>query len=148
MAGETIICDRYAFSGLAFSASKLAPGTNAYPLLSYTWCLTPDAGLPSPDITLFLDVSSAVARTRAGFGDERYEKEDVQLRVRDVFVRIGEQVEGSGGRWEVVDADLGLGDVEEVVWESVKGLVGGVDGPVGRLWEDKREKGNTEALYM
>lgn len=147
-AGETIICDRYAFSGIAFSASKVRPGTLSYPLLDYAWCRSPDVGLPAPDITLFLDVSPDAARTREGYGEERYEKEDVQRRVRDVFARIGDEVEGAGGRWQVVDADESKEDVQAAIWDGVKDLVGGVDGPVAKLWDDKREAANVEALYM
>lgn len=104
--------------------------------------------MPSPDITLFLDVSADVAQKRGGYGEERYEKEDVQRRVRDVFVRIGEQVQGGGGRWEVVDADESQEDVQQVIWNIVKDLVKGVERPLERLWDDKREAGNVDALYM
>lgn len=146
--GETIICDRYAFSGLAFSASKIRPGSQSYPLLDYEWCRVPDVGLPAPDITLFLDVSADVARKRGGYGEERYEKEDVQRRVRDVFVRISEHVQGGGGRWEVIDADETQEEVQEVVWKTVQELVAGVDAPLEKLWDDKREVTNVETLYM
>ena len=142
LAGTTIICDRYAFSGIAFSAAKNLPG------MSYEWCRGPDISLPAPDLTLFLSVSPEAQRARGGFGEERYEKEDVQRRVRDVFVRIGEQVEGGGGRWEVIDADESQEDVQSVIWDAVKDLVKGVDAPLEKLWDDKREAGNVEALYM
>ena len=71
------MCDRYAFSGVAFSAAK---GT-----LSMDWCKAPDRGLPKPDLVLFLDVSAEVAKTRGGYGEERYEKEEFQARVRKAF---------------------------------------------------------------
>lgn len=148
LSGETIICDRYAFSGLAFSASKVRPGSQSYPLLDYDWCRTPDVGLPAPDITLVLDVSADVARKRGGYGEERYEKEDIQRRVRDVFVRIGEQVQGGGGRWEIIDADESQEEVQQVIWNAVKDLVKGVDASLDKLWDDKREAVNVEALYM
>ncbi|KAI0698349.1 thymidylate kinase-domain-containing protein [Cytidiella melzeri] len=146
--GETVICDRYAFSGIAFSASKVRPGTLGYPLLDYAWCRSPDAGLPAPDITILLDVSPDAARTRGGYGEERYEKEDVQRRVRDVFVRIGEEVEGAGGKWLVVDADESQEDVQAVIWNAVKELAGGLELPIEKLWDDKRESANVDALYM
>ena len=49
-AGETLVCDRYAFSGVAFTAAK---GT-----LDLEWCKNPDRGLPAPDAVIYLDVSS------------------------------------------------------------------------------------------
>lgn len=146
--GETIICDRYAFSGIAFSASKVRPGSKSYPLLDYAWCRTPDVGLPAPDVTIFLDVTADAQRARGGYGDERYEKEDVQRRVRDVFDRIGDEVEGSGKKWVVVDADESKEDVQTVIWNSVKDLVSGIEAPIEKLWDDKREAVNAEALYM
>eukprot|EP00960_Hanusia_phi_P066411 766393-Hanusia_phi.AAC.12 len=48
--GETLIVDRYAYSGVAFSAAK---GT-----LNMEWCKGPDRGLPAPDCVIYLDVSS------------------------------------------------------------------------------------------
>lgn len=126
----------------------MRPGSHSYPLLDYAWCRAPDVGLPSPDITLFLDVSADAAKKRGGYGEERYEKEEVQLRVRDVFVRIGEEVEGAGGRWEVIDADESQEDVQGVIWDTVKDLVKGVDAPLEKLWDDKREAANVETLYM
>ncbi|THG95209.1 hypothetical protein EW026_g6409 [Hermanssonia centrifuga] len=146
--GETIICDRYAFSGIAFSASKIRPGTNSYPLLDYSWCRAPDVGLPAPDMTIFLDVTQEVARARGGYGEERYEKEGVQRRVRDVFERVAEEVEGSGGRWVLVNADESEEEVQKVVWDTVKEIIGGIEGPIEKLWDDKREAGNVDALYM
>jgi len=68
--------------------------------------------------------------------------------VRDVFVRIGEEVEASGGKWLVVDADESQDDVQVVVWDAVKDLVDGVEGPIEKLWDDKREAANVDALYM
>ena len=69
--GTHVIVDRYAFSGVAFSAAK--PG------LSLDWCRQPDRGLPKPDLVCFLDVSAKEAKVRGGYGDERYEKEKFQV---------------------------------------------------------------------
>lgn len=95
-----------------------------------------------------LDVSPKVAQERGGYGDERYEKEEVQRRVRDVFVRIGEEFEGGGGKWLVVDADESSNDVQAVIWDAVKDLVRGLEIPIEKLWDDKREAKNVDALYM
>merc|ERR1719251_247466 len=62
MAGTHVFIDRYAYSGVAFSAAK--PG------LSLEWCKGPDKGLPQPDLVCFLDVSADEAAKRGGFGDE------------------------------------------------------------------------------
>ena len=41
--GVTLVVDRYAFSGVAFTAAK------GY---SLAWCKQPDEGLPAPDLLL------------------------------------------------------------------------------------------------
>ncbi|KAG8748396.1 Thymidylate kinase [Ceratobasidium sp. 414] len=122
--GTTIICDRYAYSGLAFSVAKNTG-------LSYEWCLNPDIGLPAPDIVFFLDVAPEVARKRGGFGEERYEKEELQANVRRVFKQIGSDVQE---RWEVVDANRSQSEVEEELWDQVKPLIDGVRRELGVMW--------------
>ena len=106
--------------------------------LSYPWCLAPDVSLPAPDLTLFLSLSPAAAATRGGFGAERYETSDLQLKVRKVFARIGKEV--GSKRWREVDAAGSLAEVEARVRGEVEGLLvrgGGVAEEVGRLWEDR-----------
>ena len=134
--GTTVLADRYAFSGIAFSASKVAAG------LTYEWCRSPEIGLPAPDLTVFLDIDPEKARERGGYGEERYEKEEMQKRVRDVFDRIGKEM-GSrageseiGGQWVKVDAGHEKDIVQGVIWGLVEPLMNGVENPVVRLWEE------------
>ena len=49
------------------------------------WCKQSDAGLPRPDLVLFLTLSSEEAAKRGGFGDERYEQTDFQKRVANNY---------------------------------------------------------------
>ncbi|VDB84861.1 unnamed protein product [Peniophora sp. CBMAI 1063] len=123
-AGTLVLCDRYAFSGIAFSAAKGLP---------YEWCASPDAALPAPDATLFFDVTPDVARTRGGYGEERYEKEEMQSRVRDVFGTIALRM---GERWTRIDAGRSVEEVGDSVWAIVEKYTDGVEGPVMRLWPD------------
>jgi dTMP kinase len=139
--GTTVLADRYAFSGIAFSASKVPSPSSPSPSppLTYEWCRNPEIGLLAPDITLFLDIDPEKARERGGYGEERYEKEEVQRRVRGVFDRIGKEMlvsEGGSGRWTKVDAGEEKDVVQGEVWALVEPLVGGVQGPVKRLWEE------------
>ncbi|KIY71805.1 thymidylate kinase [Cylindrobasidium torrendii FP15055 ss-10] len=122
--GTTILCDRYAFSGIAFSASKGLP---------FDWCKTPDVGLPEPDMVLFLDVSPEVAQERGGYGEERYEKEEMQKRVREEFVRVRD-CGGRSLRWEVVNAGRAKDQVELDIRNATQALFNGVEGPIRRLW--------------
>ncbi|KAF9779208.1 thymidylate kinase-domain-containing protein [Thelephora terrestris] len=136
--GTTIICDRYAFSGIAFSASKALIEESSPPSsspLTYEWCRAPDVSLPAPDLTLFLDISpEQAARQREGYGEERYEKLEMQARVREVFARIGKEIGAEG--WVTIDAGRSREEVEKDIWEKVSPLVEGVNGPVNALWND------------
>ena len=58
--GTTIVCDRYAYSGVAFTAAKDNPD------LSLDWCRAPDRGLPAPDCVLYLDLTPEQAAERGG----------------------------------------------------------------------------------
>merc|ERR1711973_776581 len=98
--GTHVVVDRYAFSGVAFSAAK--PG------LSLDWCKGPDRGLPQPDLVCFLDVSAAEAAQRGGFGEERYEKAEFQARVRKNYHQLIDT-----DYWKVVDTD---GKTPEIVF--------------------------------
>ena len=63
--GSTVICDRYAYSGVAFTSAKPRADTPDGPL-SLEWCRQPDEGLPAPDVVIFLDLSQEEAEQRGG----------------------------------------------------------------------------------
>lgn len=65
--GNTVVCDRYAYSGVAFSSAKtkedrITDGED----LSIDWCKAPDVGLPAPDMVIFLDLSQEESEKRGG----------------------------------------------------------------------------------
>ena len=62
--GISLIIDRYAFSGVAFTAAK------GYDV---NWCMSCDKGLPQPDAVFYMDINVDEASTRGDFGGERYE---------------------------------------------------------------------------
>jgi len=140
--GTTVLCDRYAFSGIAFSAAKPSlsstfPHNDALP-----WCRAPDISLPEPDLTIFLDITPEQARLRGGYGEERYEKEEMQKRVREVFYRLGTEMASESNvdgkkRWVVVDAGREREAVAAELWQLIGPLTKGVDGELKRLWENK-----------
>jgi len=90
-AGTHVFVDRYAFSGVAFSAAKES--------LTIDWCKQPDRGLPKPDLVCFLDVSAEEARKRGGFGKEKYEESGFQARVRENYMKLMEE------NWKTVNTD-------------------------------------------
>lgn len=108
--------------------------------LSWSWCQTPDIGLPSPDLVLFLSLSPETARQRSGFGEERYETQEIQDKVRSVFGRMGESVEE--GVWREVSAEGGVEEVEERIKSEVEGLWDSerLRREVGKLWVDEETR--------
>ncbi|KAJ7471927.1 thymidylate kinase [Mycena latifolia] len=128
--GTTVLCDRYAFSGVAFSAAKGLP---------LDWCRSPDVSLPAPDLTLFLDIAPEKARERGGYGAERYETEELQRRVRDIFRQLSGEVDQA--KWVTVDAGRARDEVAADVWDAMRPLTadGGLAVRLQRLWEGDDE---------
>jgi dTMP kinase len=138
--GRTIVADRYAHSGVAYSAAKKRQG------MDRAWCAAPDAGLPAPDVVVFLDAGGGGGlASRGGYGEERYEVPEFQAEVARQFEALlfsgGEEGRTGGNKGGVrcarVDAK---GTVDEVA-AAVAAAVGpaleearqGV--PVRRLWD-------------
>ena len=90
--GTSVIVDRYAYSGVAYSAAK--------PTLDFEWCRQSDKGLPKPDVVLYLTASEDSISSRNGFGDERYETKIFQERVRQNYEKLKED------NWEVSTTPL------------------------------------------
>jgi dTMP kinase len=94
--GQTVVCDRYAYSGVAFSSAKVISPINFALFvvllnlqgLDLEWCKDPDRGLPKPDLVLFLELSVEDALKRGNFGSERYEKEEFQRKVATQFQKL------------------------------------------------------------
>ncbi|PBP20165.1 thymidylate kinase [Diplocarpon rosae] len=114
--GYTIVCDRYYYSGMVYSAAKHNP------VLSLAWAQTPDAGLPRPDVVVFLDLQAEEAEKRGGFGEEKYEKREMQQRVRELFLSLLE-VDGNEKDMKVVDAGATVEIVEERIWGQLENIV-------------------------
>ncbi|KAI8389479.1 thymidylate kinase-like protein [Blakeslea trispora] len=103
--GKTLVVDRYAFSGVAFSSAKG---------LDLDWCKHPDVGLLRPDLVLFLDLNIDEAEKRGGFGEERYEKRDLQIKVREQFFKLKDD------DWKLIEACQSKEKVEQDIWETIE----------------------------
>jgi len=79
MSGWDVVLDRYSFSGIAYSAAN---GLDA------EWCSSWEEGLPAPDVVFLLDIPPEDAARRPGYGQERYERIELQTRVRDAFIAL------------------------------------------------------------
>ena len=103
--GTSIICDRYWYSGVAYTAAKG---------ISIEWCKQPDVGIPEPDLVIFFDANVETHLSRRGFGEERYEKVEFQKKVRDNFLKL------KGDNWVIIDATKPIDEVTNEVQNVVK----------------------------
>ncbi|KAI9236041.1 MAG: deoxythymidylate kinase [Podila humilis] len=112
--GVHLVVDRYAYSGVAFSAAKVTSVllSNSFQGLDLTWCKNPDRGLVRPDLTFFLDLPTSEAEKRGGFGEERYEKRELQEKVRRVFHEL------KGKEWVMVDARSSVQTMHEAILKT------------------------------
>jgi dTMP kinase len=95
---------------------------------SSRWAEAPDCGLIAPDQVFYLRVSPNVAASRGGYGQERYEKAEIQARAGAQFDQLRHAATSSTGfwrgiAWEVIDADRSLDDVQETLVARTKALV-------------------------
>jgi dTMP kinase len=161
--GTNVVCDRYAYSGVAFSSAKVkADGVT--PKLPLDWCQAPDIGLPAPDCVIFLDLSPADAESRGGYGGERYEKRDMQVRVRQRFSDLQKMDEEALTAtstsdkdkdddkletrvpWHMVDAAQSVAAVESDIWAIVQATMAKVQAgkPVYKMWQEGTYEWNVE----
>jgi dTMP kinase len=105
--GITLIIDRYSYSGAVYSAAKDNPD------LSLEWAWQPEVGLPRPDLLLFLSVSSEVAAKRGGYGEERYETDSMQSKVKHLFESVLNMNHGHEIR--IIDAGCSMEQVAQNV---------------------------------
>ncbi|KAH8654028.1 thymidylate kinase-domain-containing protein [Tricladium varicosporioides] len=124
--GYTIVCDRYYYSGMVYSAAKHNPA------LSLEWARTPDVGLPRPDRVIFLSLDAAEAERRGGYGEEKYEKREMQERVRDLFLSLQTRGEEEATDMILFDAEDSVENVASAIWAEVSQVVNAVEVGSGR----------------
>jgi dTMP kinase len=117
--GVTVIVDRYSFSGAVYSAAK------DNPLLTLDWAWYPEISLPQPDLVYFLDISSAEAAKRGGYGEERYETEKMQTRVKSLFTELFTRMPGINV--QIIDAGRSLDDVSNDIITTFDEVAASVD---------------------
>lgn len=126
-AGYTIVCDRYYYSGMVYSTAKRNPS------LSLSWARSPDVGLPKPDLVVFLDLDSEEAARRGGFGDEKYEKAEMQVMVRKLFLGLSKLDQYEGKDMVVVNAGKSIEELGDEVLRIVVSKVQEVAKPIRGL---------------
>lgn len=123
--GTTLVVDRYAFSGAAFTSAK--PG------FCLDWCKKPDVGLPKPDLVMFLQVNPAEAALRGQFGAERYENSLFQKTVQQ---RFEELMKDPSVNWQVIDASQSVEDVHMNIKNQSLNVISTAHSlPLEELWK-------------
>jgi hypothetical protein len=122
---------------MIYSAAKQNPA------LSLEWAKSPDVGLPRPDAVVFLNLSPEAAEKRGGYGEEKYEKKELQQRVRQLFLDLEHVRHDEAVDMRIVDAGKPLSEVAELVYAeaivTVNAVAGGqARGPLGvvRNWPE------------
>lgn len=96
--GITLVCDRYIYSGVAYSAAKG---------LDFHWCQSTDAGLILPDIIVFLYTTSNI--TTMDWKTERYETVLFQEKVYEQYQKM------ITGDWIQIDTSKTIDQVQQEV---------------------------------
>lgn len=109
--GTSIVCDRYYFSGAAYSAANG---------LNLEWCVAPEEGIPVPDLVILIDVDPKILMSRKGFGDERYERLELQTKVSQTFHQFKSE---RPDLWVCVDGSKPLDEVTADIRGVVEKLV-------------------------
>lgn len=128
--GVTLIVDRYAFSGVAFTGAKEG--------FSLGWCRTPDVGLPAPDCVVYLTLNPEDAAKRGDFGGERYEDTDFQTKVEKNFQQLREP------SWRVMDASRSIPQIEsDLLSLALEVIEKSGTTPLASLWTSGAETTTT-----
>lgn len=101
-----VLCDRYSMSGVVFSAFKG---------LDLEWCYSTEQNLPKPDLTVYMDIDIETIQKRNGFGDEVYEKIEVQERVAQYY----KQLMGKQDNVLVVDGCKPTSEIVDIIMERI-----------------------------
>jgi dTMP kinase len=113
--GITVIIDRYSYSGAVYSAAKDNPD------LSLEWAWQPEVGLPRPDLLLFLSISSEEAAKRGGYGEERYETDAMQTKVRRLFESLLSM--NHGHQIHIIDAGSSIAEVAQQMLAHIRNVL-------------------------
>ena len=126
LAGEHIVCGRYAYSGVVYSAAKG---------LDRKWCKSPDIGLIEPDLVIYLKVDPTICSTRNEYGNERYEKEQFQQTVKEQFEQLFE--EDQYKNIKVIDGTKSIEEISQEIAEITKVTIEKVKSePLKHLWSE------------
>ena len=129
LGGTSLIIDRYAFSGVVFSAAKEN--------MNLEWCKQSDAGLPKPDGVFFLDFGTKTTIESSSCDNkERYEEVEFQKKVYENYHHLLLKEDDDDESWKIIDVkNKTIEDLQkELIVEAVK-IIDKVDGiKIDELW--------------
>jgi dTMP kinase len=103
--GINVICDRYSYSGMAYSSVDME------------WTSNTEIGLPKPECVIFMDIKPSQIVNRDNFGEERYEQIEYQNKVYTNYMDImtDDQI-----IWYILDATLTINTLHERIISIVE----------------------------
>lgn len=110
--GFTVIVDRYAYSGIAYSVAKKT--------VSMEWASQSDIGLPAPDVVLYMLMDTKKLAERQGYGDEIFDKIEFQEAVVSAYSVIRAN---SYEHWYKVDADDTIENIHQRIRDHVLSII-------------------------
>ena len=100
-----IICDRYIFSGIAYS---LANG------LDHNFCLNTEQYLIKPDLTFYFDISiSETNKRRKSLKTDIYETSNFQLKVKEAYSKIKNK------DWIIINAEQTPEEITNIILKHI-----------------------------
>ena len=109
--GRVILCDRYVASSIAYGEAQG---------LDRAWLADIQRLLPSPQVTILLDISPDTAVERKAAGRDRYERDlDLLKRVRQSY-----HAQAAGPQWVLIPGDRPKEDVGADVRKAVATRLG------------------------
>ena len=104
--GYNIICDRYIFSGIAYS---LANG------LDYNFCSNTEQYLIKPDLTFYFDISiSQTNKRRNSLKTDIYETSNFQTKVKEAYSKIKNK------DWIIINAEQTSEEITNIILKHIK----------------------------
>lgn len=108
--GITVVCDRYLYSGIVYSAARG---------LFLDWCMNSEYGLPRPDVVFYLYSSDpSMIKDRAVYGHEIYGDDAFQTKVSQFYDIIYEN-----SYWCKIDAKQSCEDIHRLVVSVTKQIL-------------------------
>jgi dTMP kinase len=120
--GVTVVCDRYAYSGVAYTCA-----TNDHiPILR---AIQTDIDLPEPDRVFYLRVPESQIEQREGFGESKYDSIEMMTKTNAIFEKLRDD------KWVSIDATRPIDDIASNIADDVDQLIVDTEfSHIGRLW--------------